>query len=77
MIYGEVESNYRTLVIQNNTNEILFANNTKDKTILIDETNLTGNYRLFKKLLEDTNCGTLSIPSVTNYEFKITIGYEE
>ena len=31
VIYGKVESNYRTLVIQNNTNEILFANNTKDK----------------------------------------------
>lgn len=76
VVYGKPESGYRNLAINTESNKIVFSNKTKDKTVQIDETSLTGNYRLFKKLLEDTSSGTLSIPPVSNHEFKIIITYE-
>lgn len=75
VVYGKPESGYRNLVIEVKKNQIAFSNQTLSQTIQLDETKLTGNYGLFKKLLENTNSGQLSIPSVTDHEFKLIIKY--
>lgn len=73
--HGKPQFGFRQLVINSEPNYIAFSNKTRDKNVPIDETNLTGNYRLFKKLFEETNSGALSIPPVIDHEFKLTITY--
>jgi hypothetical protein len=73
--YGKVESGYRNLVIDTKKDQIIFSNRTLNKKTQLDETKLTGNYGLFKKLFEDTNSGSLSIHLQIDYEFKIIISY--
>jgi hypothetical protein len=73
--YGKPESGYRNLVIEIKQNQIIFSNRTLNKRTQVDETRLTGNYGLFKKLFEDTDSGNFSIHLQTDYEFKIIISY--
>jgi hypothetical protein len=75
VVYGKPESGYRNLVIKIEENQMVFSNKTLRKIIPVDETKLTGNYGLFKKLFKDTDSGKLSISSAIDHEFKIIISY--